>query len=210
MLIGVGLGPGDPELLTLKAVNALKKSSKVYVPGRLAAELVEPYADPEILEFPMLKDYDVLNDIWKKNAEIVAEEAKDNLVSFGLIGDPNFFSTFSHLERVLNKLYPEVETDTIPGISSITAFASRTRTPVYSSFEVNDGSQIDSKIVLKAKHPRVIMDNMRKEGFTDFAFAQRLFMENEVVIRDNDKIPENGNYFSIMYGKKSNQVNKNE
>ena len=63
MLIGVGLGPGDPELLTLKAVNTLKKSSKVYVPGRLAAELVEPYADPEILEFPMLKDYDVLKDI---------------------------------------------------------------------------------------------------------------------------------------------------
>ena len=50
MLIGVGLGPGDPELLTLKAVNVLKNSDKVYVPGRMAQELVAPYADSDILE----------------------------------------------------------------------------------------------------------------------------------------------------------------
>ena len=139
MLIGVGLGPGSPELLTLKAVETLKKSHKVYVPGRLAADLVAPYAKAEILDFPMLTDYNVLNEIWTKNAELIAEEARHNLVSFGLIGDPNFFSTFTHLKRVMNRLYPDIETSTIPGISSITSFASRADVEIDASFEVSDG-----------------------------------------------------------------------
>ena len=103
MLIGVGLGPGDPELLTLKSVEILKNSDKVYVPGRMAADLVAPYADAEVLDFPMLRDYDVLNAVWKKNAEIVAQHARNGTVAFGLIGDPNFFSTFSHLAKIMNK-----------------------------------------------------------------------------------------------------------
>ncbi len=84
MLIGVGLGPGDPELLTLKAVDVLKNSDKVYVPGRLAKDLVAPYADAEILEFPMIRDIEVLNSLWKENADRVAEEARRGTVAFGL------------------------------------------------------------------------------------------------------------------------------
>jgi len=45
MLIGLGLGPGDPELLTLKAVRILEESDKVFVPGKLALDLVLPYTD---------------------------------------------------------------------------------------------------------------------------------------------------------------------
>jgi precorrin-2 methylase len=56
MLIGLGLGPGDPELLTLKAIKKLEESDKVFVPGKLALELVSPYTDAEILDFPMTHD----------------------------------------------------------------------------------------------------------------------------------------------------------
>ncbi|MEA1985337.1 MAG: cobalt-factor II C(20)-methyltransferase [Euryarchaeota archaeon] len=203
MLIGVGLGPGDPELLTLRAVDILKNSDKVYVPGRMAADLVAPYADAEILDFPMLRDYDVLNAIWKKNAEIVAQHARDGTVAFGLIGDPNFFSTFSHLAKVMNKHYPDVETATVPGISSITSFASRADAAVDTSFEVSDGSEKRSKIVLKAKKPREIINSLREEGFTEFIFAERLFSDKEVIIKNVDDIPEEGNYFSIVYARRS-------
>ena len=203
MLIGVGLGPGSPELLTLKAVEALKKSHKVYVPGRLAAELVAPYAEAEILDFPMLTDYNVLNEVWTKNAELIAEESRHNLVSFGLIGDPNFFSTFTHLKRVMNRLYPDVETATIPGISSITSFASRADAEVDASFEVSDGSEKTYKIVLKATKPLEIIDSMKKEGYNKFTFAQRLFMDDEIIIKEMEKIPEKGNYFSIVFGQKT-------
>lgn len=203
MLIGVGLGPGSPELLTLKAVETLKKSHKVYVPGRLAAELVAPYAEAEILDFPMLTDYNVLNEVWTKNAELIAEESRHNLVSFGLIGDPNFFSTFTHLKRVMNRLYPDVETATIPGISSITSFASRADAEVDASFEVSDGSEKTYKIVLKATRPLEIIDSMKKEGYNKFTFAQRLFMDDEIIIKEMEKIPEKGNYFSIVFGQKT-------
>ncbi|OPY20499.1 MAG: cobalt-precorrin-2 C(20)-methyltransferase [Methanomethylovorans sp. PtaU1.Bin093] len=202
MLIGVGLGPGSPELLTLKAVETLKKSHKVYVPGRMAAELVAPYAEAEILDFPMLTDYNVLNEVWTKNAELIAEESRHNLVSFGLIGDPNFFSTFTHLKRVMNRLYPDVETATIPGISSITSFASRADAEVDASFEVSDGSEKAYKIVLKATRPLEIIDSMKKEGYNKFTFAQRLFMDDEIIIKELKKIPEKGNYFSIVFGQK--------
>lgn len=202
MLIGVGLGPGDPELLTLKAVNVLKNSDKVYVPGRLAKDLVAPYADAEILEFPMIRDIEVLNSLWKENADKVAEEARKGTVAFGLIGDPNFFSTFSHLKKVMRKHYPDVELATIPGISSITSFAARTDVAVESSFEVSDGSEIRYKIHLKATQPKSIVKQLETEGYTEFLFAERLFSENELIIRNKDEIPEKGNYFSIIYGKK--------
>jgi precorrin-2/cobalt-factor-2 C20-methyltransferase len=202
MLIGVGLGPGDPELLTLKAVNILKNSDKVYVPGNMAAKLVEPYATPEILDFPMLRDYDVLNEVWKKNADLIADEARNGTVVFGLIGDPNFFSTFTHLKRVMNKHYPDVETSTVPGISSITSFAARADAEVDTSFEVSDGSETKHKIRLKANRPRQLIEEFSKEGYTDFIFAERLFSDKEVIIKKRDDIPEKGNYFSIVYAKK--------
>ena len=202
MLIGVGLGPGDPELLTLKAVNILKNSDKVYVPGRMAKDLVAPYADAEILDFPMIRDIEVLNELWKMNADKVAEEARQGTVVFGLIGDPNFFSTFTHLKKVMRKHYPDVEVGTVPGISSITSFAARTDVAVESSFEVSDGSEIGYKIHLKATQPQAIIKQLESEGYTEFIFAERLFSDNELIINRKEDIPEKGNYFSIIYGKK--------
>ena len=56
MLVGLGLGPGDPELLTLRAVRLIREADAVFVPGRLAKTLVAPYRDAEVLDFPMTGD----------------------------------------------------------------------------------------------------------------------------------------------------------
>ncbi|TAH60096.1 MAG: cobalt-factor II C(20)-methyltransferase, partial [Methanosarcina mazei] len=93
-------------------------------------------------------------------------------------------------------------TSTVPGISSITSFAARTDVAVESSFEVSDGSDIGYKIHLKATQPRKIIEQLETEGYREFIFAERLFSDNETIISKKEDIPEKGNYFSIIYGKK--------
>lgn len=206
MLIGIGLGPGDPELITVAAVKALKESSKVYVPGKLAAKLVAPYAEAEILDFPMIQDEAKLSKLWEKNAKIVAEEALHGMVSFAVLGDPNIFSTFSHLARKIKEKYPEVEIATIPGVSAVTAHASRTKNFIDGSFIVSDGSPVKTKIILKAKHPEDLKKALVEEGFNEFVYAERLFMENELV---TSEIPESGDYFSLLVAmRKEDKGNK--
>ncbi len=200
MLIGVGLGPGSPDLLTLAAIKALKTSRRVFVPGKLAAELVAPYTKAELMDFPMIQDKVELSRLWENNAETVANEARIGTVSFAVIGDPNFFSTFSHLRRTIREKYPDIEITTIPGVSAITAQAAKTDTSIESSFIVSDGSPVRTKIILKTKNPEKIREKLIREGFDEFIYAERLFMENEKITPD---IPQNGDYFSIMVAKKS-------
>lgn len=207
MLIGVGLGPGNPDLLTLAAIKALKESRKVYVPGKLAAKLAAPYAEAEILDFPMIQDKAELLKLWENNARIVAKEASKGTVSFAVLGDPNIFSTFSHLARTIREKYPGIQITTIPGVSAVTAQASRTNTSIDSSFTVSDGSPVSTKIILKAKHPKDVEKALADEGFNEIIFAERLFMDNE---RITTEIPESGDYFSLMVAKrgKGNKENK--
>ena len=68
MLTGVGLGPGDPELLTIKAVRMLQEADIVYIPGGLARRLVEPYCTPIELPFPMSHDEEMIRVQIIKNA----------------------------------------------------------------------------------------------------------------------------------------------
>jgi len=123
------------------------------------------------------------------------------------------FSTFSHLKRTIEKKYPEVEITTIPGVSSITAQAARTNTSIDNSFVASDGSPVDTKIILKAKHPEEVKKRLMEEGFNEFIFAERLFMDNERVSLD---IPQTGDYFSLMVAKKAktndkiNKINKKD
>ncbi len=207
MLIGVGLGPGSPDLLTLSAVKALKNSRKVFVPGKLVAELVEPYAKPEILDFPMILDKEELRKMWENNAHTVAEEAEKGMVSFAVLGDPNFFSTFSHLRKTIKEKYSMIEVKTIPGVSAITAQAARTDMSIDASFTVSDGSPAGTKIFLKTKHPQKIRNELLRNGFDEFIYAERLFMENEKV---TDDIPYEGDYFSILVAGKGKKNKKSK
>lgn len=205
MLVGVGLGPGDPGLLTLKAVETLQRSDIIFVPGRLAAQLVEPYAKPHLLEFPMIKDKKVLQFHWEQNADLVAQHARDTTVAFGLIGDPNFFSTFTHLRRLIRQRHPDIVIETIPGISSITAFAARADIQIDSSFQVSDGSPVTDRIILKARRPGQIINELTDEGFEDFTIAQRLYAEDEEIIKGEDNLPEKADYFSIIHARRTRE-----
>lgn len=199
-MIGISLGPGDPELLTFKAASALKNCTRVFVPGEMAAELARAHCRPEILQFPMIEDKEELERIWKGNARIVAEAAASGCAGFACIGDVNTFSTFSHLERVIRQNHPQVEIQTIPGVGVLPALASRFAAPLEGSFEVSDGSPVDTVIRIKATRPRKLAEELRAAGYDDFVLGTMLCTAEEKII--TGEMPERSDYFSVLLARR--------
>ena len=200
MLVGLGLGPGNPELLTLRAVRLLKEADAVFVPGRIAADLVAPYRGSVMLDFPMTDDEDRIRACLEANAEEIAPVAKKGLAVFGILGDPNFFSTFSRLCAILEKNHPGIECRTEPGISAITAFAAAADVPLNGGFLVSDGAEPSALIRLKARHPQKIIAGLKKEGYREFVLVERMFFPDMRVYR-NGEIPEKTDYMSVLYAR---------
>jgi precorrin-2/cobalt-factor-2 C20-methyltransferase len=200
MLIGISLGPGDPELMTIKAIAALQHCPKVFVPGEMAAELVRPYCAPEILDFPMIKDEEELERIWRKNADSVAAAASAGPAGFACMGDVNTFSTFSHLARVIRQNHPRIEIETIPGVGVVPALASRFASPLEGSFEVSDGSPVDTIIRIKATRPRQLAEELSRRGFEQFVLGSMLCTAEERIIRE--EMPERSDYFSVLLARR--------
>jgi precorrin-2/cobalt-factor-2 C20-methyltransferase len=201
MLIGLGLGPGNPELLTLRAVRLLKEADTVFVPGRIAYDLVAPYREAEILKFPMTDDESLIRKCLLENAEKIAPAAQRGLAVFGILGDPNFFSTFSRLCSILAEKYPTIEYRTEPGISAITAFAAAAGISLNGGFTVSDGPEPDSRILLKVKHPKEKADELRRQGYREFVLVERMYFADMKVYR-NDDLPEKSDYLSVMYARR--------
>jgi len=196
VLIGVSLGPGDPELITRKAERALAAADKVFVPGEMAADLVRRYAEPELLDFPMISDKGRLLEIWAENADRVASWAARGDAAFACIGDVNTFSTFSHLKRLVIERHPEVEIETIPGVGTAPALAARLGVDLSESFLVSDGSPVNTVIRMKAVRPAEMAKELAAEGFDEFLLGVRLYTPDEVVVRG--EMPEKSDYFSVL------------
>jgi len=167
--IGIGVGPGDPELITVKAVKALKMVDVVSVPkahadtpsialGMVKHILEERKKPPEVLElvFPMTKDELEVKRLWAKNAGIVAEKVENGkVIAFITLGDPMFYSTFIYLFQSLRQKYPEVKLEIIPGVTSLTACAASAKIPLAEKEEVIAiiPSDFDYKLIEEtAKH----------------------------------------------------------
>ena len=134
----VGCGPGDPELLTVKAVNAIKNADVIMCPtskeGKpsialsVVSSLIDQDKKPEIvhLVFPMTKDSDILKNTWEKNSQIIAESTLSNKkVVYLTVGDPYLYSTWIYLHREISIKHPEIKITVIPGIVSMFTFASK-------------------------------------------------------------------------------------
>ncbi len=140
-LYAVGVGPGEPELLTLKAVQAIKDAHVVAVPKGYAEKdsvaqlIIEHYTEgKEILElvFPMTDSREELMESWSEAAEKVGSLLKSGKnVVFATLGDPSLYSTFNYLKSTLQQHFAEDFTiKIIPGINSFSAAASLLQLPL--------------------------------------------------------------------------------
>lgn len=141
-LYGIGVGPGDPELLTVRAARLLSRVPVIFAPQkggesesyarRIIAGLVqEPEQRIIELVFPMRKDVGRLTGYWAEAAETIWRHlSRGQDAAFITEGDPLLYSTFIYVLEILRRDHPEVSIEVVPGVSSINAAAARGLVPL--------------------------------------------------------------------------------
>ena len=139
-LYGIGVGPGDPELVTLKALKVLKRVPHIFASCStknnysLALNIIRSHlngAGIEHLPFPMTRDSRALQEAWEANARRVLEVlTAGSDAAFVTLGDPLTYSTFGYLLKTLKRLHPGLKIITIPGITSYAAAAALSHIPL--------------------------------------------------------------------------------
>ncbi len=136
-LVGVGVGPGDPELVTVKGVNALRAADVVVVPvmdtgerGRAEATVLHYVPREKVVRVVFAlnerTDRGRREAAWDAAGERVAELLRRHgSVAFATIGDPNVYSTFTYLAQTIAELVPGTEIGTVPGITAMQDLAAR-------------------------------------------------------------------------------------
>jgi len=227
MLYAVGVGPGDPELLTRKAERVLRQADVVLAPvsnpgeASVALDTVREFLDParqEIIihQFPMTSDKNRLIPAWREAAALIAESVQAGKdVAFITIGDPLLYSTFIYLLRIFRESYPQIVIEVVPGISSINTSAAVACIPLAEADEriaiipatvgmekvVEALAGYDTVVLLKVKPCfGEIVEALRKmgrEGST--LFVERVGSSRQKVLTDFTEIAaQSPDYLSLM------------
>jgi precorrin-2/cobalt-factor-2 C20-methyltransferase len=141
-IYAVGVGPGDPELLTRKAERILRRADVILAPvsdpgeASVALATIREFLDESrqeviVHQFPMTSDRARLIPAWQEAAALIAVRAEAGRdVAFVTIGDPLFYSTFIYLQRILREICPHIPIEIVPGISSVNASAALAGIPL--------------------------------------------------------------------------------
>lgn len=209
-LFGVGVGPGDPELLTIKAVRVIKEADIIFTAAStknrysLAVEIATPYISPstriEKLSFPMTKDEKEVETAWIHNAKQIAEQLKKgkNAV-FLTLGDPTTYSTFGYILKKMECIMPQADIETIPGITSFHAASARLNkilvegeesllitSGAFGGEQIRKNSGVENVAIVKAyKNIKDINSALKETGFNNKAVAvSKCGRENEQIIKN--------------------------
>jgi len=224
-LIGVGVGPGDPELMTLKAFRLLQQvdvicyltnNDNISQAKMIASDAIDARKSPAIeigIVMPMSKDRTLANQAYDDGAARVQqqlEQGKD--VVFICEGDPLFFGSFSYL---LERLQDQFVCEVVPGITSINAASSALVSPLTAltdSFAVVSGrhsdeflrqtlSEHDSVVIMKAgqSRPRILAALAATGRMQDASYLEYISREQQIIEKDVTKLADEvGPYFSLF------------
>lgn len=227
-LFGIGVGPGEPDLLTLRAADALSRVHVVYAASStrndysVALDIARPHlpadARIETLGFPMTRDKPALIAAWEANAHAVADTLRRGEdAAFLTLGDPLIYSTFGYLLRTLRQVAPDLPdhaVQVVPGITSYQAAAARTRTILCEADEtlllvpgVHDVTTLaahvgsaDNAVILKAYRGFAEIRRMLAEQGTaqQTVFVSRLGLPGEVITPLLAEAPETPHYLTLL------------
>ena len=219
---GVGVGPGDPELMTLKAIRLIRENDVIAVPGkvvreavayRIAAAVVPELADKELVPvyMPMVRDRELIDAEHRKGAALLErylDQGKN--VVYLTLGDPTVYCTFSYLQHILESDGYQVEL--VPGITSFCAAAARLNLPLVEWDEplhvvpavhktADPLDQSGTYVLMKsASHMAEVKDLLRRSG-RDVSAVENCSMDTEKVYRGVEEIPDDAGYFSLIVAK---------
>jgi precorrin-2/cobalt-factor-2 C20-methyltransferase len=227
-LYGVGVGPGAPDLITLRALDVLRRVPVVALPrssdygASKAWEILKPtLGDVQgqerlFLTFPMNKDPERLRPAWDKAFAAIGKYLEEGLdVAFATEGDPSLFSTFIYLELEAPRRWPGVRIEVVPGVSSITAVPAVTGIPladgqeriaiVPGTYGLEDLDELlerfDTIVLMKIgpEMPRIV-EALDRAGLLDRAvYVSKATMTEQRIIRDLREVKtERGDCFAMV------------
>ncbi len=228
---GIGVGPGDPELLTIKAVKILQSSDVIYVPTKstvdksFAYSIIQKYVKNPIVKpaiFPMSYNEEKLKNGRKKIVKDIVEDLKKyEIVSFITIGDPVIYSTYSYIVELLKKEIPDGLINTIPGISSINMIGAKSNTPLALEDEVltiypltffdkenfkNVYNYSNSIVLMKIpKNSKEIFDEIKNYKFSKVVYMKNICKDGELMrfdLYEKELYEDIKKYFTIILLKK--------
>jgi precorrin-2/cobalt-factor-2 C20-methyltransferase len=209
-LYAIGLGPGDPELLTIKAQRLLREADTVFLPVRddhdsVAEKIVQPWVDAakvRKLAFRMSRKPEENRDRWREHAAAVAAAVEQGQTAvYATEGDPLLYSTFAHVLQELLASNPKLPLEIVPGVSSTTAGAAALHIPL-----ADDRSRLavvpatgdvlqavatfDTVVILKVSMAvDAVLKALKATGRTDDAvYVQRVGWPDERVIHDVEQL----------------------
>ena len=221
---GVGVGPGDPELMTLKAIRLIRENDVIAVPGenakeavayQIAVKNVPELAEKELVPIymPMVKDRELIEQEHKKGAKLLEtylEQGKN--VVYITLGDPTIYCTFSYLQHILEADGYSVEL--VSGISSFCAAAARLNLPlvewdeqlhvVPAVHKLEEPLSCSGNYVLmkSASHMKEVKELLKESG-KKANVVENCGMETEKIYRSVDEIPDDAGYFSLIIAKEA-------
>ena len=213
-LYGIGTGPGDKELLTLKAVRAMRESSVIFAPNNrgenMAINTAREFIEDKEIVYIDLPMGSVTQETYKNAAETIIDNIPDGEVgAFLTIGDPMIYSTFTYIMDELEDR--EIEIEVVSGIPSFIAAAASMKLPLTTKgdnfilcdeLEEENLKGLNSVAILKTLRNKEKTIKILEENNFKYKYIKRVSFSEEKIIENKEEIIEDRDYISLIIAKK--------